>query len=121
MSTCAAPLKTSCHRWIYLLIIALIGVGLLVISFQRRSSALLSTLLSEVESAKALDEQIAAFNRINQHGGYGVRLFNAAGKEFDYNNPGSDPVAEVEIFFNNGGRVRTKLVKPGVWGNLLDE
>lgn len=117
MSTCAAPLKTSRHRWIYLLIIALIGVGLFVTRFQRRSSA----LVSEVESAKTLDEQIAAFNRINHQGGYGVRLFNPAGQKFDYNHPSSEPVAEVEIFFNDGSRVRTLLVKPGVWGNLLEE
>lgn len=110
-------MQTSRHRWIYLLIIALIGVGHFVISFHRRSAA----LLSDVGSAKTLEEQIAAFNRINRHGGCGVRLFNAAGKEFDCENPGSDPVAEVEIFFNDCSRVRTKLVKPGDWGNLLSE
>ena len=97
--------------------ISLVGLSLLGVSFQRRSSV----LLREVESAKTLQEQIAAFNRINRHGGYRVRLFTAAGPELDYDNPGAEEVSEVEIDFQDGNRVRTLLVKPGVWGNLLNE
>ena len=80
-------------------------------------------LASELRNASTVGEEREAFNKINKWtSGYQVSFENSEGKEIYPHKDGNyEDIQIIHILFENGKRVRRKLIKKGNIGSLLGE